>query len=162
MKKLSKILCAVLMLALICTSLAFLVSADNTPDAIEKTVDYKEINGAAISTIEGNALTTSGNFTQYQQRTDPNGDGKYNDGAAIADKNQLDAFVVTPNDGDPYVTFWAGEFQNGSSQWNLQNNYSNNGPILTDDSYYVVDLDIATASELISGIAISPQQKRWR
>ena len=157
MKKLSKILCAVLMLALICTSLAFLVSADNTPDTVEKTTEYVYINAATVSTIEGNALspTGGGNFIQYQQRTDPNGDGKYNDGAAIDGKNQLDAWIVTPNGEDPYVTFWAGEFQNGGSQWNLQNTYSNNGPILTMDSYYVVDLDIATASELITSIAIS-------
>ena len=157
MKKLSKILCAVLMLALICTSLAFLVSADNTPDTVEKTTEYVYINAATVSPIEGNALspTGGGNFIQYQQRTDPNGDGKYNDGAAIAGKNQLDAWIVTPNGEDPYVTFWAGEFQNGGSHWNIQNTYSNNGPILTLDSYYVVDLDLATASELITSIAIS-------
>ena len=156
MKKLSKILCAVLMLALICTSLAFLVSADNTPDTVEKTTQYVHINAATVSPIEGNSLSPdgSGNFIQYQQRTDPNGDGKYNDGVAT-DKNQLDAWIVTPNGEDPYVTFWAGEFQNGGSSWNFQNTYSYNGPILTLDSYYVVDLDIATASELITSIAIS-------
>ena len=154
MKKFSKILCAVLMLALICTSLAFLVSADNTPDTVTQTVTGTDLGAVALSTIEGNALTNNPNFFQYQQKDDPNGDGVYTDGAAT-ENTMVDAFVVQPNGGDGYGVFWAGENQNGCSFQNFQHTYSYNGVELTEDSYYVVDLDIATATSLISALEIS-------
>ena len=156
MKRFSKILCAVLMLALVCTSLAFLVSADGTPDDVISNATPQNMKDVVIGDVSGNLLSGSNvSWIQYEQRTDPDGNGKYNDGAKIEGQNQLDSYVVTPDGGDGYVVLWAGELQDGTSQWNAQNVYQYNGVELPSDSYYVVDLDIATPTELISGLNLS-------
>ena len=154
MKKFSKILCAVLMLALICTSLAFLVSADSTPDAVAMNPSNVDFGAATLGGVEGNNLPADASWNQYKQKTDPNGDKIYTDGVET-ENTMLDRYIVTPADGDAYGVFFAGEFQNGGSFQNLQNTYSYNGVELTSDAYYVVDLDIATATELITSLDIS-------
>ena len=150
MKKLSKILCAVLMLALICTSLAFLVSADNTPDTVKATTSGQDMANVAWGNIEGNMLPQSAGWYQYNQK-DANGN--------TLETTQVDAFVVDPaGDDNGYAVLWAGDYQNGPSTWNVQHSYlvgNENLVPLTNNSYYVVDLDIATPTKTITNIEIS-------
>ena len=157
MKKFSKILCAVLMLALVCTSLAFLVSADSTPDVVQANPSNVDFGTATLGDVTGNNLPADASWSKYWQQSDPDGDGLYDgdDGVDIEDKTMLDRYLVTPNDGDAYGVFFAGQFQNGPSFQNVQNTYSYKGVELTENSYYVVDLDIATYTELITSLDIS-------
>ena len=149
MKKLSKILCAVLMLALICTSLAFLVSADNTPDTVKATIKGQDLADVAWGNIEGNMLPQSAGWSFYKQKGD----------SGELDTTQLDAYVVDPaGDDNGYAVLWAGDYQNGPSTQNLQHSYlvgNENLVPLTNDSYYVVDLDIATPTKTITNIEIA-------
>ena len=156
MKKFSKILCAVLMLALVCTSLAFLVSADSTPDVVQANPSNVDFGAATVSSVEGNNLPQDASWSKYWQQSDPDGDGIYDgdDGVDIKEKTMLDRYLVTSGD-DAYGVFFAGQFQNGPSFQNVQNSYLTQGVELTKESYYVVDLDIATYTELITSLAIS-------
>ena len=135
--------------------------AAKAPDTVAQTVSGGDLKAADLAAdVEGNMLVDAGfSFYQYKQRTDPNGDGKYNDGAEIADKTQLDAFTVYESGStDGYAVFAAGQFMNGTSQWNIQHTVTvaNDKLVpLTNDSYYVVDLDMATASEMIEGLSLS-------
>ena len=158
MKKFSKIICVVLMLAILCTGIVFAVSADDSTAAATHTVENVTAGGgtairdAVMSDVEGNQLAgCNPNFTQYQQKTDPNGDGVYTDGANT-DKNMVEGFVITPADGDPYGMIAAGQYQNGMSYQNFQHTYNNALVPLKNDSYYVIDIDLATASEHITNL----------
>ena len=166
-KKSMRVLSFVLVVVLLSASFAFVATAESsgtvsfTTAESSGTVSYtttaNEITQAAIGNLEGNDLkSTGGNWTQYEQKSDPNSDGIYTDGTKLSSA-MLDAYVVTePGQSDSYVIFNAGELQNGTSFQNVQNTFAATNNIkLTNDSYYVVELDVATASDTIESIALS-------
>ena len=146
----------VLVLALCVATFSFVVTAEGS-GSVTFTTSTNAITQAAIGNVEGNDLkSTGGNWVQYQQKSDPNGDGVYTDGSQLT-TTMLDAYVVKDSESaDPYVVFNAGEFQDGTSFQNVQNTYAAANSIpLTNDAYYVVELDVATASDTIESIALS-------
>ena len=155
-KKIMRMFSLVLILTLCVAPLSFTVTADGS-GSVTFTTSTNAITQAAIGNVEGNDLkSTGGNWVQYQQKSDPNGDGVYTDGSQLT-TTMLDAYVVKDSESDdPYVVFNAGEFQDGTSFQNVQNTYAaTNNISLTNDAYYVVELDVATASDTIESIALS-------
>ena len=155
-KKIMRMFSFVLVLALCVATFSFVVTAEGS-GSVTFTTSTNAITQAAIGNVEGNDLkSTGGNWVQYQQKSDPNGDGVYTDGSQLT-TTMLDAYVVKDSESaDPYVVFNAGEFQDGTSFQNVQNTYAAANSIpLTNDAYYVVELDVATASDTIESIALS-------
>lgn len=155
-KKTMRVLSFVLVVVLLSASFAFVAAAESS-GSVTLTTTANAITQAAIGNIEGNDLqSTGGNWVQYEQKSDPNGDGIYTDGTKLS-STMLDAYVVTePGQNDSYVVFNAGEFQDGISFQNVQNTFAAiKNVTLTNNSYYVVELDVATASDTIESIALS-------
>ena len=146
----------IIVLTLLTASLSFVAVAE-TPGSVTFVTSANSITQAAIGNTEGNDLkSTGGNWVQYEQKSDPNGDGIYSDGEKLS-TTMLDAYVVTDaGSSDPYVVFNAGEHQDGMSFQNVQNSYAaKNNVYLTNDSYYVIELDVATLSDTVESIALS-------
>lgn len=146
----------IFVLALLTASLSFVATAGDV-GSVTFTTSTNALTQASVGDAVGNDLkSTGGNWVQYQQKSDPNGDGIYTDGTALA-TTMLDAYVVKDaGSDDAYVVFNAGEFQDGMSFQNVQNTYAaSNSVYLTNNSYYVVELDVATASDTVENIALS-------
>lgn len=155
-KKYMRVLSFAFVLLLLTASLSFVVTAVDL-GAVTFVTNANAITQAVVANTDGNDLrSTGGNWVQYEQKSDPNGDGIYSDGVKLS-TTMLDAYVVTESgSSDSYVVFNAGEFQDGMSFQNVQNTYAaTNNVLLTNDSYYVVELDIATATDTIESIALS-------
>ena len=151
-----RVLSLIFVLALLTASLSFVATAVDV-GTVTFTTSTNALTQASVGDAVGNDLkSTGGNWVQYQQKSDPNGDGIYTDGTALA-TTMLDAYVVKDaGSDDPYVVFNAGEFQDGMSFQNVQNTYAaSNSVYLTNNSYYVVELDVATASDTVENIALS-------
>lgn len=145
-----------MILAFCIVLLTFTVTAEGS-GSVTLTTSTNAITQAVVCNLDGNDLnSTGGYYTQYKQKSDPNGDGDYSDGVEL-NTNMIDAYVVRDTElSDPYVVFNAGELQDGASFQQFQNAYAaNNNVYLTNDSYYVIELDVATASDTIESIAIS-------
>lgn len=155
-KKFLRVISLVAVLVLLTASLSFTAVAVDE-GTVTFTTSTNAITQAVVGNVEGNDLqSTGGNWVQYQQKNDPNGDGVYTDGTSLT-TTMLDAYVVKDaGSSDAYVVFNAGELQDGMSFQNVQNTYkATNNVFLKNDSYYVVDLDVATASDTIESIALS-------
>ena len=151
-----RVLSLIFVLALLTASLSFVATAGDV-GSVTFTTSTNALTQASVGDAEGNDLkSTGGNWVQYQQKSDPNGDGIYTDGTALA-TTMLDAYVVKDaGSDDAYVVFNAGEFQDGMSFQNVQNTFAaSNSVYLTNNSYYVVELDVATASDTVENIALS-------
>ena len=155
-RKIMRVVSLVVVLLLLTASLSLTAVAEGT-GTVTYTTSTNVITQAAIGNTEGNDLkSTGGNWVQYEQKSDPNGDGVYTDGVKLS-TTMLDAYVVTEaGSSDSYVVFNAGEFQDGMSFQNVQNTYAATDNVyLTNDAYYVIELDVATASDTIESIALS-------
>lgn len=155
-RKITRVISLIIVLTLLTASLSFVSIAEES-GTVTLVTSANSITQAAIGNTEGNDLkSTGGNWVQYEQKSDPNGDGVYTDGEKLS-TTMLDAYVVTDaGSSDPYVVFNAGEHQDGMSFQNVQNTYAaKNNVYLTNDSYYVIELDVATLSDTIESIALS-------
>ena len=155
-RKILRVISLVAVLVVLAAALSFTAVAEGS-GSVTFTTSANAITQPAVANVEGNDLkSTGGNWVQYEQKNDPNGDGVYTDGTKLA-TTMLDAYVVKETgSSDPYVVFSAGEFQDGMSFQNVQNTYAaTNNVYLTNDAYYVVELDVATLSDTIESIALS-------
>ena len=155
-RKFLRVISLVAVLVVLAAALSFTAVAEGS-GSVTFTTSANAITQAAVANVEGNDLkSTGGNWVQYKQKSDPNGDGVYTDGTELI-TTMLDAYVVKETEsGDPYVVLNAGEFQDGTSFQNVQNTYAaTNNVYLTNDAYYVVELDVATLSDTVESIALS-------
>lgn len=136
MKKLSKLLCAILVLAMLASSLAFIVSAEEGAD-ITETEEF--VPSATVT-----SLSDIGDFSSYMYESE---DNKLSSVSISQYEGDYELKVVTL-DGNSYVrldTVSTGD-PKGHFQWSI---YAED-PLVYDGAplFVVFDMDVATESEL--------------
>ncbi|MBQ9085262.1 MAG: hypothetical protein IJY24_06370, partial [Clostridia bacterium] len=141
MNKFRKILCAVLVLAVLCSALALVVNADPvtpTVTVVQNDADTTAIATAGIASYEGNSLAAS---------------------LAWAHNEKVDAYIITENgDEDPYVGLVVAPGQTGAVGVHVQHTLmpGSNPTAIKNDGWSVIEIDMATQSSMITGIGIAP------
>ena len=156
MKKYAKLLCAVLVMVLLCTSLVFVSSAEDTEtEGFKKSFEITDFTGNAItdgantakSSVEGNRVTSVGTINADNSPFLTLGKGAVKDPYLVAyanqdysgkptTKNNLGVVVDTPT-SDPFTVVGSGA-----------------------KGYYVIDFDIATQGNMLPGIDVSVVMRR--
>ena len=157
MKKLSKLLCAILVLAMLCSSLVFLTGAATEEEEAEPftpSVTHKNLGLGSIGTT----------FTPF---LDESVEGNLYDGASFGNYDSMSFFTAANSvtEDQSYLTFYA--MKDGSiNKVNpfYQVNTSSSTPVVSVASgttaYYVIDFDVASHGELLPYLDVSVMLRR--
>ncbi len=153
MKKLTKILCAVLVLAMLCSSLMFMVgaaeeSAEEDTDAFKPTVEH-------VTDLELTAVNTYLSGVKYES------DDNLINQSSFGNSQTVLALASSKAGDDSYVTFYARkdgtiESQNPFYQMLLDDSKTPALSIKKDTTaYYVIDFDVASHGAMLPYLDIS-------
>lgn len=152
MKKYAKILCAILVVAALCSSLIFTVGADEGEPFVES---YKATD------FSGNAIASG---TTYKS------DVAGNRITGISTGNESHSPFLTfakVEEEDPWIVAYANQDKsysggNNNLYINAGTNNSNPFTVVGNDAkgYYVIDFDVATNDDMLSGFDVSVVMRR--
>jgi len=153
MKKYAKLLCSILVIAALCTSLVFVSSAEEAEPFVKsfETVDY---NGKTIN--NGKTIAKS-----------DVSDNRVTNVSTMNATNSPFVSIAEAKTEDPYIVVYANQDIDGNPSNNnlsvsVDTNKSDPFTVVGDDSkgYYVIDFDVATHGNMLPGFNVSVVMRR--
>ena len=157
MKKFSKILSAVLLVALLCTTLAFVVAADEaTPTVTSTAVTRDPVKNSCPEVLTATTSSLEGNYLDWLTWVGSSlvvVDGK-NTYPAVDPSTLLSLDLVTEANGDSYAALTAPKTASGvHAQFTVSTTQTM--PKMSNQHFYVVDMDLATQSFITNSFRIT-------
>ncbi len=150
MKKLSKLTCAVLVLAMLLSSLVFTVSAEDTKHDFKPNLVHSETTAGGVGNLFENVVASDV-------------EGNLFTGASFGNAQDILSVAASDSDELSYLTFYANkdgsiEKKNPFYQLNAE------APEISVESgstaYYVIDFDVATHGNVLSYLDVSVMLRR--
>ena len=154
MKKLSKLICAVLVLALLCSSLIFTVSAEDAATDSEHDFEPNLIHSES---------SFSGVNTLFENVVASDVEGNLFSGSSTGNAQDILSVAGSDSEEFSYITFYAnkdGSIEKKNPFYQLNAESPNISVEAGSSAYYVIDFDVATHGNILSYLDVSVMLRR--
>ena len=154
MKKLSKLICAVLVLALLCSSLIFTVSAEDAATDSEHDFEPNLIHSES---------SFSGVNTLFENVVASDVEGNLFSGSSTGNAQDILSVAGSDSEEFSYITFYAnkdGSIEKKNPFYQLNADSPNISVEAGSSAYYVIDFDVATHGNILSYLDVSVMLRR--